>query len=360
MGETGSESAPAKDARLKSELEAIRRAFDLPGVAGGFVTASGEIVVAATGVRSVDSSEPLMPTDLLHLGSVTKPITATLAAVLVEKGTIRWKSTVGELLGDRLETLHPAHRETTLDQLLRHRAGLQGFEEDEEFEAVPAFFGTAPEKRRQFVEWLLARPPQVEGRGHHYSNAGYSVAALLLEVAAGRSWEELLATELAGPLGIDNLDFGWPSESEAPGAHGHRFVGGRFAVHEPDEDAYRLEDLYIDPAGDLSMDIGGLAKFARLHLLGLEGTDGLLPARAVSYLHTPLDGDDYSLGWYSYPTRSSHLGSAGTGFAAIYVMKERRVAMVVAVNAWSEAEEEFAAALLKAILDLATDPRSGS
>ena len=252
--------------------------------------------------------------------------------------------------------MDPAHRNTTLDQILRHRAGLQGFEEDTEFEKVPRFAGGAREKREAFVQWLLERPPESEpGSEHRYSNAGYSVAAVMMEQATGESWESLLESRVLVPLEVEHYCFGWPSEHLENGICGHRLEEDTVVPHDPEADAYRLEDQYIGPAGDLSLDIVGLARFARLHLQGLDGKDGILAAESIRFLHAPLPDDTYAIGWNASEKRSSHVGSAGTFFAVVYIMKERGVAMVAAANLWSEDEVEFGKALLVALLDSARE-----
>lgn len=346
-------NAPEED--LRRRLEAVRNEFGLPAVAGAYVSAEGDIVAAVTGVRRIDADDPTVATDLFHLGSVTKPFTGTLAGVLVRDGVVSFDDTVGEALGDLVSGMDAAHRGTTLEQLLRHRAGLQSFEEDEAWDDVPRFDGGAVEKRRAFVEWLLSRPPQTTpGESHRYSNAGYTVAAVMMEEACGESWEDLMASRVLAPLGVEHYGFGWPVETDRPGTWGHRELGGALRPHDPADDGYRLEDQYIGPAGDLSLSIADLARFARLHLLGLRGEEGpLLSAAAIAELHRSLEDDAYAIGWNVRPDRSTHLGSAGTAFAAIYLMRERELGLVVATNAWTENEEEYAAALLRAVLDAA-------
>lgn len=356
-GEVLVEACPSAEEDLFRRLEEVRLEFGSPAVAGGYVTPKGEVVVAVSGVRRAGTQDSVTLTDLFHLGSVTKPFTGTLAAVLVAEDVIGFDATIGKILGEFFANLHPGHRSTTLGQILRHRAGFQGFEEDEEFERVPRFAGSVAEKRRGFVDWLLAQPPKtLSGSEHSYSNAGYSVAAVLMEQMSGQTWEELMVSKLLGPLGIEHFGFGWPIETGKPGTWGHRVDPLRadsIEPHDPSIDGYRLEDQYIGPAGDLSMDIDGLARFARFHLLGLQGKDQLLTADEIDYLHTPLDEDTYAIGWNTYPNRSTHVGSAGTAFAAVYLMRNRQLAMVVATNVWSDAEEEFGAALLRAVLGAA-------
>jgi CubicO group peptidase (beta-lactamase class C family) len=335
----------------------VRVQYGLPAVAGARVGPDGAIEVATTGLRRTGGVDPVTDDDLWHLGSVTKPMTATLAAVLVEQGAIGWDTTVKGSLGGTFAEIHPDLPAVTLEQLLRHRAGIQPFEEDGEWANVPALSGTPRERRTQFVRWLLAQPPiHAPGTRHAYSNAGYSIAAAMLEAATGRGWEELMAERLFAPLGIDRFAFGWPAAGGRAEPWGHVEKDGALVAHE-DLEADGLALLGIGPAGDVAMSMDGLARFARLHLRGLAGHDGLLSADTIRYLHhvdPPDEEEPYAVGWNVHSTRSTHVGSAGTFFAAIYLRfpdgdRAAGEALLVATNAWTPAEEEYGRDLRRAV-----------
>ncbi|MEM9740688.1 MAG: serine hydrolase domain-containing protein, partial [Pseudomonadota bacterium] len=63
---------------------------------------------ATTGLRAISSDSPAENGDLWHLGSITKSMTATLVARLVERGETRWTLTLEEALGDEIEGMDPA------------------------------------------------------------------------------------------------------------------------------------------------------------------------------------------------------------------------------------------------------------
>ncbi len=83
----------AGDGELASVLEIIRADHDLPAL-GAILVRGGQVVEsAAAGLRAVGFSEPVTSNDRWHLGSLTKAMTATLAGILVERGTIAWRRT---------------------------------------------------------------------------------------------------------------------------------------------------------------------------------------------------------------------------------------------------------------------------
>ncbi len=339
---------------LRQAISEIRSQYGLPAVAAAYVTLDGSSEIAVAGLSRRDTEVEVTEESLWHVGSVTKPMTATLAAILVEQGHLGWNATIGDVLSPQVEAIDPALRDVTLQQLLRHRAGIQAFEEDEEWGDVPALTGEPREQRAQFVAWLLARPPMhPPGQSHVYSNAGYSIAAAMLEAATGRTWEGLMSEELFAPLGIDDFAFGWPARSDPEQTWGHWLVGGELVVHD-DLEGYRLAGQGVGPAGDVAVTMAGLARFAWLHLRGLSGEDDLLPAEAIRFLHSvdpPDEAEPYSVGWNSSPTRSAHLGSAGTFFAAIHIRKAAGVAWLIASNASTPDDSDYGRDLLIATRD---------
>src|SRR6185312_8689257 len=66
---------------------------------------------------------PIGMEDRWHLGSDTKAMTATLAALAVQSGRLSWTSRIGSVLSD-WTGLAPDYDQVTLEQLLMHRGGL--------------------------------------------------------------------------------------------------------------------------------------------------------------------------------------------------------------------------------------------
>lgn len=107
---------------LAELLAQVRENSGVPAIAAAVIE-NGEVIdVAVVGVRRVGSDETVTAVDRFHIGSITKPMTATMIGRLVEKGKLDWDDTIGEHLGD-IEMLD-AYRGVTLELLLQHRSGI--------------------------------------------------------------------------------------------------------------------------------------------------------------------------------------------------------------------------------------------
>lgn len=326
-------------------LQRVREEYKVPALAAAFVRDGDIVAAAAIGVRRIDGIEPVDLHDRFHIGSVSKPISATVIATLVEEHVLGWATTVAGAFPDLAGQVDPAYLSVTLEQLLSHRAGIAPWEEDDEIALAPAVTGSPRHQRRASVGWLLSHAPvATPGTEHVYSNAGYMIAAAMAEEVTGAAWEDLVHERLAEPLDLTSLGFGWPARSDPSQPWGHRSTPDGFVPHDP-YDSYQAGPL-LGPAGDLQMNIIDLARFAQLHLEGLQGNARLLSADTFQKLHHPIG--DYALGWNVRATADHHVGGLGTFLASIWVSVPRNVAVVFVTNA--DAEEDIVSAVINGSL----------
>jgi len=310
-------------------LERVRNEYHVPALAAAFVRDGRIVAAVAVGVRRNDRSEPVAIDDRFHLGSVSKPFTATVIATLVEDGKLDWGTTVAEVFPDFSDRVDPAYLNVTLENLLSHRAGVAAWAEDEEMAQAAGVTGTPRQQRRAATLRFLGRPAVVPpGTQHLYSNAGYMIAAAMAEERAGVPWETLVHERLSEPLGLTSLGFGWPAKDDPAQPWGHYPSRHGPIPHDP-KDSYQVGPL-LGPAGDLQMNITDLARFALLHLDGVQGRARILSPESFQRLHRPIG--DYALGWNVRDTADHHLGGMGTFLAGIWISKPRNVAIVMATN----------------------------
>lgn len=92
-----SESIPSESEAIKNLLDTRRQTQHLVGIAAVVIRSNTIIGIAASGVKRQGEDIPLDSTDMWHLGSNTKAITATMIARLVEGGQLSWTVTPLEI-----------------------------------------------------------------------------------------------------------------------------------------------------------------------------------------------------------------------------------------------------------------------
>lgn len=268
--------------------------------------------------------------DYFHLGSNTKAITGFIAAYLVEKGKIKWSTKFFDLFPELKSETNASYANITLEDLLTHRAHIQPFTDGEEFLKLPKFSGNKQKQRTEFAKYVLTLDPVESNESYNYSNADYSIAAIMLEKVSGKSWEKLLTHIIKKTLKID-FALGWPNRNYKNQPYGH-WIENNKLVSVPPETKYDLN--LVQPAGDLSMNIDNYAKFIQLNLKGLSGENIFLKSSTYTFLHTA--EEDYAIGWGNVikdgKEMSAHAGSDGTFFCYALIDRENYIGYIVMVN----------------------------
>src|SRR5262249_15761916 len=94
-------SQPADNrAALHKTLETVRKKTKVPALAAAVVHGDQVVTEDAVGVRKSGSKTSVSVDDQFHIGSCSKSMTASLCAILVEQGKLRWDTTIGEIFKD--------------------------------------------------------------------------------------------------------------------------------------------------------------------------------------------------------------------------------------------------------------------
>lgn len=343
---------------IERMLERLRAQHGLPGLAAAAVRGGKVVASGVAGFRRLSAADPIAPGDRFHIASCTKSMTATLAALFVQRGRLQWTTPLAEGLPALAATMRPEYRSATLEQLLAHEARIPAYTQfgPERAAQLRGLSGTPQEQRLAFLAEVLATEEPNAGTGEAgYSNAGYAAVGALVEHAAGSSWEELMRSELARPLGMTSLGFGYPATAAAPDQpRGHSVSEGQ-GVELPLDESRQLAPC-LWPAGAVHGSIGDLALYAADHLNGLRGRRALLRPETYQRLHRPLQGGDrgFTLGWGIRPDPRwgrTHFGAGSGGwfFVRIAIVPEHDAAVVAAANSGeaSEATKAVLAELLE-------------
>jgi CubicO group peptidase (beta-lactamase class C family) len=339
---TSQEAANTASRGIGGLLEPIRQRYGLPAMAAAVILDGRAIVWDATGVRKAGSDVKVTPNDKFHIGSCTKAMTATIIAILVERGKLRWDITLSSALPDMADEMHPNYRNVTLRHLLDHRGGLpskhRSWPEGKSFTDMHNLDGPPMAQRLTYARMILRQEPEAKpGTTYIYSNAGYSVAGVIAEQAMKTPWETLMKEMLFEPLRMKTAGFGamgTPGRIDEPWQHVIK-DDKLFAV-EPG----RLSDNppVLGPGGTIHCSIRDWAKFVIEHLQGASDAGSLLKGETIELLHTPSFGGDYASGWvvtkrdWGGGKVLTHTGSNNMSFAVVWMAPKRDFAVLVASN----------------------------
>lgn len=156
------------------------------------------------GSRTLDAAEPLQENTLFLVASLTKPMVAMAALLLVERGRIS--------LNDRVVSFIPEFREgpkktITIRHLLTHTSGLPDMLPNNQELRMARSPLSAFIKGTCETELLF--PPE---RGSQYQSMGFALLAGVIEAISGKSYQRFLREELFEPLGMMNSWLGVPDD----------------------------------------------------------------------------------------------------------------------------------------------------
>ena len=335
----------SKQIDLKEVLAPVVDSNPLPALAAIVFDDQKVIASGAIGVRKFGDPTSVTIEDSFHLGSCTKSMTATLAARIVERGDISWTTTVKEALD--LQKVDSGLENITLLELMSHTAGMPAILKNQWPDLWKTLYyhttwqkGAKGRADRLKVAKLLfsASPAQAVG-SYTYSNAGFMVAAAMLEAATDTEWEDLMRTELFKPLGMKNCGFGpaaRPDKVDQPWPH--KLGNDKPLLVTPLIRAPESWDnpRSLGPAGTVSCTISDWAKFGQLHLG--DGGD-YISTESMSKLHEVRNASARSaLGWFSYRrswaggTALTHTGSNLLNFAIVWISPTKKKGVMVATN----------------------------
>jgi CubicO group peptidase (beta-lactamase class C family) len=193
-----------QDTAIARTAEVIFRKDPVPALSVAVYRGSALAFAQAYGEVELEHGVAATTSHRFRLGSGAKPVTATLAAVLADEGSVNLDVGIVRYM----PALPQAHHATTLRQLLTHRGGIRHYITRDSFRSA---VGGAIDSRTYFsnadilavfIDDPLVAPP---GATMSYSTFGYTLASIVLEEATRTPFLELLQQKIATPLGLASL-----------------------------------------------------------------------------------------------------------------------------------------------------------
>lgn len=249
---------------------AIRKMVDDSVLAGAatLVWQDGKVIQAAgIGWRDIASKLPMERNTLFRIASLTKPITSTLALMLLDEGRFalndpiaRWAPEFSQMRVLRsssgpLNQTDPAERPITFEDLLTHRSGLTyaDWHSGPIARAYKEMLGGDIDSEVLPDDWIarLAALPLIDqpGRAFHYGHST-DLLGLLVARIEDAPLGDVLKRRICDPLGMNDTGFTVPLEKHQRRAGAHGFdeagrlcmrlagPGGSFLPERPEGMAY--------------------------------------------------------------------------------------------------------------------------
>lgn len=288
-------------ANLDKYLKSALKKYEVPG-ASFAVIRNGKIVRSAqAGVVNLNTNVPVTPDAVFQIGSITKPITATLTMQLVDEGLIDIDEPITNYLPEFQVARADVSRSVTCREFLSHTSGICG-----------DFFvdsGRGDEAMKRFVDKCTAVPSLFErGEMMSYCNLGFAVLGRLIEVIRREPFDQVMAKHLFQPLGMDHAFAGPEQAIRFNCAIGHVPSNSKQGVWYASKVPYL--SMGQAAAGAVpTMSASDLLKFAQMHLAGGVTPEGakLLSKKSVKDMqarqvklpkHTRGGVDGWGLGWF--------------------------------------------------------------
>ena len=318
--------------------EAVRQAWQVPGMAIAVVLDDKVVFTKGYGVKQVGGAEKVDEQTIFQIGSTSKAFTGALVAMQVDEKKLNWADRVVEHL-PQFQMFDPwVTREFLVEDLMAQHTGLPPYAGDNQ--AIMGF------DRAHLIHSLYYLKPATSFRTRYaYQNVPFLVAAALVEKYTGRSWEDNIKTRLLQPLEMTSSSTGLKEFNAAKNRTFLHIKKAGQVVALPREWAYNYWVYGYGPAGGINSNVSDMAKWLRLQL-GQGKFQGrqLVSAKNLEYLRSPktimgpIEGEMsfYCEGWVLSDRRPYpliwHTGGTTGNNTIVALVPQAGVGLVVLAN----------------------------
>lgn len=346
------EAEPKKEPRLRRDmrpvddpdwmfeaLEKVRERYSVPAISAAVVIDGRVVAASAVGRRKADDSALVRRDDRFQIGSVSKPLTATLIGALVEKKVLSFDDTLETMFPELAETMRPEYRKATVAQLLSHTSGLPYAPSKDESHERFKDLNDAVKNRYEYVKNALVDPPVAKPGEKFVYSGGAVIVAHYAERLTKKPVEELFEEHVYRPLGwagtdhvtttggLDKVDGPWP----------HVLKEWK-PVPQPPLGEHGKSRL---PVGGVCCSMTDLARWAGSQMpapkLPYPGTRLLTP-ETLKRLQEPLPPGGPTMSWVRDGAEWAkgpvlwHSGATGNWFCLVHLVPDEGYATCVATN----------------------------
>lgn len=324
------------------------------GLAVAIVKDDRVLLERGIGYADTDTGEPVTPTTVFRLASLSKAFATAMTGLLVDDGRLRWDTRIAGMLPAFSLNNEAASEQLTVGDILSHRVGLPHntydrlLEQDEPYEML--------------VDRLREVPLTCQvGDCYGYQNIAFSLIGDVVFATTGDFYYHQVEKRIFHPLGMTTATYGRDAlETSRSWARPHHRSGQGWTPFIPAEAYYR-----VAPAAGVNASIRDMEQWL---IAQMGERPQVLPPALLATLHKPLvettremqsapwrrgrlRDAQYALGWriydYAGETLVFHAGAVQGYRAMIAFLPSRRFGAVMLWNC----ESGVPSGLLPMLLD---------
>ena len=175
-----------------------------------YITQNNQVLCErVSGFADLPNQIPNTPETKFATASAGKAFVAVGILQLIQKGKIRFDSTLGSLLNIEL---HEIDKSVTVKQLLTHTSGVPDYFDEtvmEEYEDLWKDFPNYKIRHNRDLLPLFINKPMMYPRGEkfQYNNSGYVLLALVIEAVTGMEFDQYLKANVFDVCGMESTGY---------------------------------------------------------------------------------------------------------------------------------------------------------
>lgn len=233
------------------------------------------------------------------IGSVSKPLTAVLVLLQVQKGLINLDNTIENYLP---EFKNKPAAAVTIRQLLTHTSGIPNYDIIKDFfPKISRQYYTREDYLKVFIDSALAFTP---GSHYAYSSWGYFLLGHIMERVNNKSYAQLMSDDIFKKIGMINSGSYYHTQIVPNRATGYDYSFGGFTSSD-----FRDQSNTMG-TGDIYSTVEDLYKF---HMALSNNT--LLNKNLTAEMFTPgIEVANYGYGWFNKQFKYTPTDSVASNF----------------------------------------------
>ena len=250
------------------------------------VAENGKVIYKeAFGLANREWNIPNKTDTKFMIGSVSKPLTATLMLIQVQKGLIGLDKTIEDYLP---EFKNKPAAKVTIRQLLGHKSGMPNYDIIKDFfPRISRQNFTREDYVKIYMDSALSFKPD---SGWAYSSWGYFTLGYIMEKVTGKSYSQLMKDDIFSKLQMNNSGSYYHTQIIPNRATGYDYDFGGFTSSD-----FRDQSNTMG-TGDIYSTVEDLFKFhlsiTNHTLLNKELIDAMLSPGKLQY-------NNYGFGWFN-------------------------------------------------------------